>query len=72
MIPESTIQAGSEIRCHRCSYFCGETAAALKLVGIVNAHDLRDLIPPPRQTWRCPNCGWQNIFKPLTDPAGSV
>lgn len=66
------VRAGSEIRCQRCSYFCGETAERLRFVGIVKLHELRSLIPPPRQTWRCPHCGWHNIYEPLTDGAGTV
>lgn len=63
---EIIVRAGSEIRCCRCSYFCGETSTPLRLVGIVNEHELREKIPPPRWTWRCPKCRWQNVYKQIS------
>jgi len=65
-VPEPDVR--DEVRCYRCSYWCGETAVPLRLVGVLrHAADLRALIPPPRQVWRCPNCGWQNVFEPFRD-----
>lgn len=64
--------AGSPIRCHRCSYFCGEAAEALKLFGIVKSRWLVDLIPRPRYMWLCPKCGWYNLYERLTAEPVSV
>jgi len=58
----------TEIRCHRCSHYLGESAEAMEFVGVVKLRDLRDVIPPPRSSWKC-RCGWDNIYVP---PAAKV
>lgn len=55
-----------KLRCHRCSQFIGEAAAAVEFVGIVKYGDLCNVIPAPRSVWRC-KCGWMNIFAPVTE-----
>ena len=54
-----------EVRCHRCSYFIGETDVSLEFVGMVKRAKDRMIVEPPRRSWLCPKCRWCNIFKPL-------
>lgn len=55
--------AGSEIRCHRCSYYVGESPVDLRLVGLVKVRGLVDVVPPPRSIWLCARCGWRNLYE---------
>lgn len=56
-----------KIRCNRCSYFLGEDSEALELIAVVKERDLGDRIKLPRRSWKCPNCGWLNVFRPLKE-----
>jgi len=58
-----------DLRCHRCSYWIGETHQAVEFVGAFKRLRDREQLPAPRDSRVCEHCGWVNVFRPL-DVAG--
>lgn len=52
-----------DLRCHRCSYWIGESAEPMEFVGLFKDKRDRDQVQSPRATYQCKHCGWVNIFR---------
>ena len=61
-----------QLYCHHCSQWVGESSDPVTLVGMVRDPRDRNLVPSPRNTWRCKSCGWVNIFRVVAVPAPHV
>jgi hypothetical protein len=55
-----------ELRCHHCSSWLGESREPLKHRGSFETPRDREVLPEPRDSWRCKGCGWVNVFRPYT------
>ncbi len=54
----------SELHCHYCVRWVGDTSQALVFVGMFKDPHDRYRLSHPRDTYRCKSCGWVNIFRP--------
>ena len=55
-----------DLRCHRCSHFMGESSEPVEFSGLFKRPRDREQVKAPRSSWRCPSCGWTNVFKRVT------
>lgn len=55
------------VLCHRCPVprFIGESAHPWRFSGVVEVPKDRMEVPTPRAAYRCAECGWWTIVKPV-------
>ena len=57
------VVSSTQLRCHHCQRWIGESSAAVVFVGMFKDPKDRELIPVPRDTYRCSSCKWVNVFR---------